>query len=195
MKVIWPSFFRKRFFLFLILTLSFSAFSQNESAVSNEVQVDNEPTIKQTPSQFWSRVQFGGGLGLGFSSGYTEISVLPSAIYNVNEIFAVGTGLEFSYASSKNYYSNFVYGVNALVLVNPIPQIQLSLGLNESFVNYDFEGTAFQPSFSDNYWATSMVAGIGYRAGNVTVGVGFTVFDTDPYFDNNPIIPFVRAYF
>ena len=183
MKLICTSFYRKRFFLFLTFALSCAAFSQNQQP------------INQPPSQFWSKVQFGGGLGLGFSSGYTEISILPSAIYNVNEIFAVGTGLEFSYASSKNYYSNFVYGVNGLVLVNPIPQIQLSLGLNESFVNYDSQGNAFVLPFSDNYWATSMVAGIGYRTGNVTVGVGFTVFDTDPYYDNNPIIPFVRAYF
>ena len=195
MKLICLSFYRKRFFLFLILVFSFSAFSQNEPAVNNEVPVENQQVINQPPSQFWNRVQFGGGLGLGFSSGYTEISVLPSAIYNVNEIFAVGTGLQFSYVASKNYYSNFVYGVNGLVLVNPIPQIQLSIGLNESYVNYDFEATNFEPSYSDNYWATSMVAGIGYRTGNVTVGVGFTVFDTDPYYDNNPIIPFVRAYF
>ena len=183
MNIIYLFFLRKRFFFFLVLAFSGVAFSQNE------------PLISQPPSAFWSKVQFGGGLGLGFSNGYTSIAVAPSAIYNVNEIFAVGTGLQFTYASSKNYYSNFVYGVNALVLVNPMPQIQLSLGLNENFVTYDFEATNFAPSYSDNYWATSMIAGIGYRAGNVTVGVGFTVFDTDPYYDNNPIIPFVRVYF
>lgn len=183
MKLFFLTFFRKRFFLFLVLTLSWSAFSQNQQPVNN------------APSEFWNKVQFGGGLGLSFSSGYTEISVLPSAIYNVNEILAVGTGLQFSYASSKYYYSNFVYGINGLVLVNPIPQIQLSLGLNEARVNYDFEATSFEPSYSDNYWTTSMVAGVGYRAGNVTVGIGFNIFNNDPYYDNNPIIPFVRAYF
>ena len=183
MKLICLPFLRKRFLLFLFLTFSIAGFSQNQ------------PPIYTAPNAFWSKVQFGGGLGLAFGNGYTDISISPSAIYNVNEIFAVGTGLQFSYASSKNYYSNFVYGVNGIVLVNPIPQIQLSLGLNESYVTYDFEATNFQPSYSENYWATSMVAGIGYRTGNVTVGVGFTVFDTDPYYDNNPIIPFVRVYF
>jgi hypothetical protein len=35
-------------------------------------------------------VQFGGGIGLGFGSGFTDISVAPSAIYNFNEYVALG---------------------------------------------------------------------------------------------------------
>ena len=174
---------RNRFLFFVLLSLSGSAFSQNE------------PPINQAQSEFWRKVQFGGGLGLAFGNGYTDISVAPSAIYNVNEIFAVGAGLQFSYANQKNYYNNIAYGVNGIVLVNPIPQIQLSVNLIQSRINVDFQETNFAPAFSDNYWATSMIAGAGYRTGNVTVGIGFTVFDTDPYNDSNPIIPFVRVYF
>jgi hypothetical protein len=33
---------------------------------------------------FWQNVQFGGGVGLGFGSNYTDIS-FGSAIYNFNE--------------------------------------------------------------------------------------------------------------
>lgn len=152
-------------------------------------------TTGKPPSEFWNHVQFGGGIGLGFGSGYTDIGIAPSAIYNVNEIFAVGTGLQFSYASSKNYYNNFVYGVNAIVLVNPIPQIQFSIGLNQSRVNYDFNAIGDVPSYSQNYWATSMIVGVGYRSGNVTVGIGYNILNNDPYYDTDPIVPFVRVYF
>jgi hypothetical protein len=37
-------------------------------------------------------VQFGGGVGLGFGSNYTDISLAPSAIYNFNEYVALGLG-------------------------------------------------------------------------------------------------------
>ena len=39
----------------------------------------------KTKSEFWEHVQLGGGLGLGFGGGYTNISIAPSAIYNFNE--------------------------------------------------------------------------------------------------------------
>jgi hypothetical protein len=38
-------------------------------------------------------VQFGGGVGLGFGSNYTDISLAPSAIYNFNEYVALGLGV------------------------------------------------------------------------------------------------------
>ncbi len=57
------------------------------------------PTAK---SDFWSRVRFGGGLGLGFTNGGFNASVSPSAIYQFNNQFAVGTSLNFNYAKYKN---------------------------------------------------------------------------------------------
>src|SRR5436190_8956276 len=76
----------------------------------------------QSKSPFWNNVQFGGGLGLSFGSGYTDISIAPSAIYNVNPYLAVGLGLQASYASSKGYYDSGIYGVSFLTYINPIPQ-------------------------------------------------------------------------
>lgn len=183
MKLICISFFRKRFFLFLVLAFSMPSFSQNQSILSN------------SQSDFWNKVQFGGGLGLAFGNGYTDIGIAPSAIYNVNEYFAVGPALQFSYASQKNLYNNIVYGISGIVLVNPIPQIQLSVNLNQSYVNYDFNATSFEPAYSLNYWVTSMIIGAGYRSGNVTVGIGYNILNNDPYYDTDPIIPFVRVFF
>lgn len=143
------------------------------------------------PSTFWSNVQFGGGIGLGFSSGYTDILLAPSAIYNFNPIVALGAGLNLNYVASKNFYSSFVYGISTIVLVNPIPEIQLSVGLNQSRVNYQEEGFS---NYSEDYWDTSLILGAGYRTGNVTIGIGYNVLQNDRY-DTEPFVPFVRAYF
>jgi hypothetical protein len=46
-------------------------------------------------------VQFGGGVGLGFGSNYTDISFAPSAIYNFNEYVALGLGGQYTYLKQK----------------------------------------------------------------------------------------------
>ena len=55
------------------------------------------PTAKAEKGAFWEKVQFGGGFGLGIGSGFTNILVAPSAIYNVNKYFSGGLGLQYSY--------------------------------------------------------------------------------------------------
>lgn len=145
----------------------------------------------QQPSNFWKNVQFGGGIGLNFSSGYTDLFLAPSAIYNFNPTVALGAGLNLNYVSSNNYYSSVVYGISTIVLINPIPEIQFSVGLNESRVNYQEEGFS---NYSEDYWDTSLILGAGYRTGNVTIGIGYNVLQNDRY-DTEPFVPFVRAYF
>ncbi|NDP26549.1 MAG: hypothetical protein GZ087_03850 [Flavobacterium sp.] len=164
-----------------VLTLVFSVgvFAQGKTYPAN------------SPSNFWQHVQFGGGIGLSFSSGYTDVFLAPSAIYNLNPVVAVGAGLNLNYVASNNYYSSLVYGISTLVLVNPIPQIQLSVGLNESRVNYQEENSS---NYSEDYWDTSLILGAGYRTGNVTIGIGFNVLQNDRY-DTDPFVPFIRAYF
>jgi hypothetical protein len=159
--------------------------------VFNPLFAQGPSSTPNPPSNFWKNVQFGGGIGLSFSSGYTDVFLAPSAIYNFNPIVAVGAGLNLNYVASKNYYSSLVYGISTIVLVNPIPQIQLSVGLNESRVNYQEEGFG---NYSEDYWDTSLILGAGYRTGNVTIGIGFNVLQNDRY-DTEPFVPFVRAYF
>lgn len=157
----------------------------------NGLFAQGQTNIAQPPNNFWKNVQFGGGIGLGFSSGYTDILLAPSAIYNFNPIVALGAGLNLNYVASKNYFSSFVYGISSIVLVNPIPEIQLSVGLNQSRVNYQEEGFS---NYSEDYWDTSLILGAGYRTGNVTIGIGYNVLQNDRY-DTEPFVPFVRAYF
>ena len=150
----------------------------------------------QTRSPFWQNVQFGGGLGLSFSSGYTEISVAPSAIYNINPYLAAGLGLQASYVSSKNYYDSGIYGASILTFINPIPQIQFSINLNESYVNNHYESYYGQNGFTDQFWNTALFLGAGYRTGNVTVGLAYNVlYNENDNVYGDALMPFVRAYF
>jgi hypothetical protein len=157
----------------------------------NGLFAQGRPNTPKQPNTFWNNVQFGGGIGLNFSSGYTDIFLAPSALYNFNPIVALGAGLNLNYVASSNYFTSFVYGISTIVLLNPIPQIQFSVGLNQSRVNYQEEGFS---NFSDDYWDTSLILGVGYRTGNVTIGVGYNVLQNDRY-DTDPFVPFVRAYF
>ncbi|OXG09622.1 hypothetical protein [Flavobacterium araucananum] len=173
----------KLFFVILTVLFSSSAIAQQNYVIDNS-------------NHFWDKVQFGGGLGLGIGSGYTDISVVPSAIYNVNEIVAVGVGLQFGYLSSKNYYNSFVYGGSLIGLVNPIPEIQLSAELEQVRVNTDYNSTPYRPGYSDNYWNTSLYLGAGYRAGNVTIGARYDVlYKADKSLYGSGFMPFVRVYF
>lgn len=170
-----------RSFYILVLLFSFHHLSAQQQ------------TIAPSPSNnFWDKVQFGGGLGLSIGSGYTDISVSPSTIYNINSIVAIGTALHFGYASAKNDYTSTIYGGSLIGLINPVPQVQLSVELEEINVNtnYKYYGV------SDSFWNTALYIGAGYRTGNVTVGVRYDVlFDDNKSYYTKGFLPFVRVYF
>ncbi|MFB9078314.1 hypothetical protein ACFFLS_16600 [Flavobacterium procerum] len=170
---------------FVILTALFSSYA---TAQQNYV-IDNK-------NHFWDKVQFGGGLGLGFGSGYTDISIMPSAIYNVNEIVAAGVGLQFGYLNSRNYYESYVYGGSLITLVNPIPEVQLSAELEQVRVDTRYEANVNRPAFSDSYWNTALYLGAGYRTGNVTIGARYDVlYNPNKSLYGSGFMPFVRVYF
>ena len=171
--------------IFVIMILFFSSY----------VTAQQNYTINNN-NNFWDKVQFGGGLGLGFGSGYTNISVMPSAIYNINEIVAMGVGLQFGYLYQKNYYESFVYGGSFITLVNPIPQLQLSAELEQVRVDTDYEENYYHPGYSDAYWNTALYLGAGYRTGNVTIGARYDVlYDPNKSLYGSGFMPFVRVYF
>lgn len=158
----------------------------------SSAQQQSIPSSQQ--NDFWRHVQFGGGLGVSIGSGYTDITVSPSAIYNFNSVFALGTSLQFGYVSSKNYYTSTIYGASLIGLVNPIPEIQLSAELEE--VNVDTKYKYVNGNISDNFWNTSLYLGAGYRTGNVTIGARYNVlFNENKNYYNDAFMPFVRVYF
>lgn len=153
-----------------------------------------ESSNLQQKSNFWKDVHFGGGLGLGIGSGYTNIMVAPSGIYNVNEYFSTGLGAKYSYVSSRDYFNSHLYGVSLIELFNPIPEAQISVELEQLRVNNTY--TQFNPEIKDNFWNTALFLGAGYRAENVTIGIRYNVL----YKEANNVysqawLPFVRVYF
>ena len=169
-------------YLFLILfAFSLSGFSQDSTSVKKK-------------SEFWKKVQIGGGLGLNVGGGFTDITIAPSAIYNVNDYLSLGVGLQGSYVSVKNNYNSFIYGGSLIGLVNPIPQIQLSVELEELKVNTRFDSYFQIPS--RHFWNTGLFLGAGYRSNNVTIGARYNVLyrENDNVY-SNAFMPFIRVYF
>ena len=171
---------RKIFLLFGFLVFSISFYGQ-------------EQPLPKPKSDFWRHVKFGGGLALNFSTGYSEVSIAPMAIYNFNEKFGLGTGINYSYLNQKNYYTSNLIGVSLIGLYNPVPFIQLSTQLDEANVSnqYNLGG-----NFNENFWNTALFLGAGYRSQNVTFGVQYNVlFDRNRNIYGDAFMPFVRVYF
>jgi hypothetical protein len=152
---------------------------------------------------FWSHVRFGGGLGASFGSDYTNVSMAPGALYQFNEYFGLGVGLQGSYVRVKgdygdsdlNHYKSWIYGGSIVGLFNPVEQVQLSVELEEVRVNSVFSFPA-TPDIKDNFWNTSLFLGAGYSVENVTIGVRYDVlYDRDKSVYSDPFMPFVRVYF
>lgn len=148
-------------------------------------------------NDFWDKVRFGGGLGLGFGSGYTDITVAPGAIYQFNDYIALGAGVQFSYVDQKRFYSAYMYGVSGVVLFNPIPQVQLSAEVEQLRVNLNIDDRPGEwEGYSNDFWNTGLFLGAGYRMQNVTIGVRYNVlFNEDDFVYNQAWMPFVRVYF
>ncbi|TDE05921.1 hypothetical protein [Flavobacterium sandaracinum] len=168
---------------FLVIITVF--FSSCLFAQQNDVPV-------QLENQFWRNVQFGGGIGLGFGSGYTDISVAPSVIYNFNEYVALGVGLQYKYLKQKDFYASHLYGGSAIGFFNPLPEIQLSAELEQLRVNVNLDGSN---SNSENYWNTALFIGAGYRSGNATIGVRYNVLTDKNNIYGSAFMPFIRFYF
>ncbi|CAM3778691.1 hypothetical protein FLCU109888_00945 [Flavobacterium cucumis] len=171
------------FLLSLMILISFNA----------EIYAQ-ENTENKTKSDFWNRIQFGGGLGLGFGSGYTDIMIAPSAIYNFNDYVALGLGTQYNYVKQRNFYNANMYGGSIIALFNPLTEFQISTELEQLRVNRTFENGI--ESASQNFWNTALFLGAGYRNENVTLGIRYNILHRDR--DNiyaEAFMPFVRLFF
>lgn len=171
-----------RVFLLLFLSLATGVFGQHENAAE-------KPT-----GDFWDHVDFGGGLGVSIGSGFTDIMVAPGAIYNFNDYFAAGVGLQGSYVKVRNEFDSYLYGGSVIGLFNPIEQIQVSVEVEQLRVN-----TTFNESFdlpNDNFWNTGLFVGLGYRSENITIGARYNLLhDPKRTVYHDALMPFVRVYF
>lgn len=160
---------------------------------SGNLVAQDKKTVYNQSTDFWNHVQFGGGIGVSIGSGYTDISLAPSAIYNVNEILSLGVGLQGGIISARNSYKSYTYGGSLIGLINPIQNVQLSVELEELGVSTKYS----YPTISTaQFWNTALYLGAGYKTGNVTIGARYDVlFDPDKRIYNSAFMPFVRVYF
>jgi hypothetical protein len=158
--------------------------------ISTSTNAQNQPIA--SANAFWENVQFGGGLGLGFNNGSTNISLSPTAIYNFNDYFSLGAGLQYSYVKQRNEFTSNLYGGSIIGLINPADQIQLSAELEQLRVNVDYGNF----NGSENFWNTGLFLGAGFRSGNVTIGGRYNVlFNKNDSVYGEAFIPFVRVFF
>ncbi|MGV6830131.1 MAG: alpha-ketoglutarate decarboxylase [bacterium] len=147
------------------------------------------------PSEFWSKVRFGGGIGLGFGNGFFSGSLSPNAIYDFNPYFSAGVGLNGIYASQRNIAKSTIVGASIIGLANPYPEIQISGEFEQLFVSRNFDQN-FVSNPDEDYWYPALFLGAGYRTGNVTVGARIDVlYDEDRSIYTSPWLPFVRVFF
>ena len=138
---------------------------------------------------FWSRVRYGGGIGLSFGSDAFQVGLTPSAIYQVNNYLALGAGLNYTYSRISDTRLNAVGG-SLIGLANPIPAIQVSGEYEQLYVNRDFG------PISDSYWLPALYLGLGFNTGPVTFGIRYDVlYDEGRSLYGDPWLPFVRFYF
>ena len=144
-------------------------------------------------SDFWSRVRYGGGLGLGFGNNSFTIAVSPSAIYQVSNQFATGLALNFNYSEFDE--SKFrAIGGSIVSFYNPIPAAQLSAEFEQTYVNR--EDIILGQRFEDKFWVPALYLGLGVGSRNVMVGLRYDVlFNSDKSIYANAWSPFVRVYF
>lgn len=173
---------RKAVFLVILLTFTATFYAQEK------------PLPKAKTGQFWEHVQFGGGLGLAVGNDYNDISVAPTAIYNFNDHFAFGTGLQYSNLKQKHYYSSNVYGGSLIGLYSPLEEIQFSLELEEVSVNNQY--MELGGDYKRSFWNTGLFFGAGYQEGGVTIGarVNF-LYDKNKDIYGSAFMPFVRVFF
>jgi hypothetical protein len=160
--------------------------------ISNTLVAQKRSITTHSNNDFWQKVQFGGGIGLGFSTNFTTISLAPSAVYNFNDLVAFGIGAQYTYLKEKNYYASHLYGGSVIGLFNLIREIQVSAELEQLRVNVNLN----EPNGnSQNYWNTGLLLGAGYRSGNTTIGGRYNVLNDNNTIYGSAFMPFVRFYF
>ncbi len=145
-------------------------------------------------SSFWNNVRFGGGIGLSFGNGFFSGTLAPSAIYQFDERFALGVGLNGTYNSQKDTYSSTIIGGSLISLFNVIPEIQLSAEFEELNVNRMYDSRLALED--ENYWYPALFLGAGFRSNNFTVGIRYDVlYEDEKSIYANAWMPFFRVYF
>jgi len=139
-------------------------------------------------SEFWEKVQFGGGITLNFTNNASVFGIAPSAIYNISDKFSTGVSVSYLHTKYKNLSSAYnSYGGSVLTLYNPIKELQLSGEYEQTYITRDGLSRDIPALF----------LGAGYTYGrNIAVGLRYDVmYDENISLYPSALTPFVRVYF
>ena len=149
--------------------------------------------INTPKSDFWSKVRFGGNLSLSFANNRTSIVAAPSAIYQFNEKFSTGLGINFGYNKGLNF-EDYIYGGSLISLYNPIQGLQLSAEFEETGVTRTLDTTV--GNVRDSYFYPSIFLGAGYQIKGVTIGMRYDLlYDDSKSIYASAFNPFFRVFF
>jgi len=133
-----------KIFTFLFLCFFVSSFAQRD--------VDERSTLSE-------RLYFGGGLGFGTGTGYTQFSLSPIVGYMVTPKFSAGMGLtyqNYSYSYTTPSISVQQYGFSPFARYN----------INELFLYGEFNAlnspTYISTTRTERAFYTRLLAGLGY---------------------------------
>ncbi len=145
---------------------------------------------------FWSNVRFGGNIGFGISGNTFSGVIAPSAVYDFNEFFSAGLGLNFGYTDGLNF-TGTNYGGSIIALFNPIQEIQASAEFEQMGVSRTIDRDIPNlENYKENYWYPALFVGLGYRINFVSVGLRYDVlYDETKSIYANAYAPFVRVFF
>jgi len=143
----------------------------------------------QQKSEFWQHVKYGGAFGFTFGSA-TNITIAPSAIYDFNNGFFLGTGINYQY----NRYGNAnttVYGASLISLYDvPKLGVQLSGEYEQLFAK---QTIGLQKS---NFNFPALYFGITFSSGRVAGGFRYDVlYNKNRSVYASPFSPILRFYF
>ncbi|MCL7753363.1 hypothetical protein [Polaribacter sp. Z022] len=168
----------KKYILLLFLSFSLTIVSQQKK-ISNEEKSD-----------FWEHVRYGGGFSMSFGS-QTTIGIAPSAIYDFDNGFSLGAGVNYIYNEIGSVTTN-VYG-GSIISLYQIPKIgiQLSGEFEQSFAK---QKNSFGNTNSTNFPA--LYLGAAYNKGRFAFGFRYDVlYDENKSVYASAFSPIVRFYF
>jgi hypothetical protein len=145
-----------------------------------------------TKSDFWQKVNFYGGIGFNFTNGGFNGSISPGAVYRFNEYVSAGLGANVNFFKFDNE-KFWAYGPSAIVLANPIKQIQISGEYETLRINSSIQ-TGNQ-TFRNDFWSDALFLGVGYRTQYAVMGIRYNVLYDNESIYLNAWTPFVRLMF
>ncbi len=143
----------------------------------------------QQKSDFWEHVKYGGGFTLGFGT-QTTIGISPSAVYDFENGFLLGAGVNYIYSEIGSFSTN-VYGASLISLYN-IQQVgmQISGEFEHSYAKQTNTSGSIKTSFPALYF------GLAYNRGRFAFGFRYDVlYDENRSVYASPFSPIVRFYF